>query len=190
MTYRDAIRANDTADFCIRIMERSLNRANAADAAPRARPSDRANSSVVSPLRASPRLSRGRREVTTAHLKAGQFYCPNCGSPRYAIERCCDEYAGETYWNGEPTPARVVRVIVGRSPVKTWWCADLEGTEREAVEVSYYGEKLYLDNENGSGWNKVTHGHGSPQWGHSSLPVAHVIETPIQEDAGTAETTK
>lgn len=39
MTYADSIRANDTADFCIRIMEQTMNRANAADAAPRHSPS-------------------------------------------------------------------------------------------------------------------------------------------------------
>jgi hypothetical protein len=112
-------------------------------------------------------------------LKAGEFRCPTCGTPRYAIERCCDEYAGEerTFWNGEPTPAQKVRVIVGPSPVKTWWCAELEGTERAAVEVNYHDEKFYLDNEDGSGWAKVTHGHGSPQWGHSSLPVREVLES-------------
>jgi hypothetical protein len=114
----------------------------------------------------------------------GRIRCPNCGRPRFAIERCCDVYATDggdgtekTYWNGEPTPARIVRVIVGRSPVDTWWCARLAGTERQAVEVDYNGDKFYLDNEeDGSGWRKVTAGHGSPQWGHSSLPVERVLE--------------
>lgn len=82
-----------------------------------------------------------------------------------------------TYWNGEPTPARIVRVIVGPSPIKTWWCAELEGQEREAVEVAYPGSPpFYLDNENGSGWAKVTQGRGSPAWGHSSLPIQRVVE--------------
>lgn len=80
-----------------------------------------------------------------------------------------------TYWNGEPTPCRIVRVIVGESPVPTWWCAKLAGTEREAVEVTYGRERFYLDNEGGIGWAKVTLGRGSPQYGHSSLPVAHVL---------------
>lgn len=110
--------------------------------------------------------------------KPGTIPCPKCGLPRYAPERCCDAYAGEvrTFWNYEPTPARIVRVIVGPSPVKTWWCADLEGTEREAVEVNYHGNKFYLDNENGQGWAKVTQGRGGPDWGHSSLPVSSVVE--------------
>jgi hypothetical protein len=110
-------------------------------------------------------------------ISSGELICPKCGKPRFLVERCCDEYECEvqTYWNGEPTPARIVRVIVGKSPVEMWWCAKLAGTEREAVEVNYHGKKFYLDNESGTGWNKVTHGLGSPQWGHSSLPVERVV---------------
>jgi hypothetical protein len=76
----------------------------------------------------------------------------------------------QTFWNYEPTPARKVRVIVGKSVRPTWWCAEFEGQERAAVEVNYHGEKFYLDNEDGSGWGKVTGGRGGPEWGHSSLP--------------------
>ena len=83
----------------------------------------------------------------------------------------------QTFWNYEPTPARKVRVIVGPSPVKTWWCADLAGQEREAVEVSYAGQPpFYLDNADGSGWRKVTTGRGGPDWGHSSLPVSSLAK--------------
>lgn len=78
--------------------------------------------------------------------------------------------AAATYWNGEPTPARRVRVRVGPSPVATWWCAGLAGTERKAVEVRYGGRVFYLDDEDGSGWRKVTEGHGSPRWSSGSLP--------------------
>lgn len=115
-------------------------------------------------------------------LKPGELRCPVCGKPRYAIENCCareiccDADETQTFWNYEPTPARIVRVIVGPSPVETWWCAELAGTEREAVEVNYHGEKFYLDNENGSGWAKVTAGRGGPDWGHSSLPAERVVE--------------
>lgn len=74
-----------------------------------------------------------------------------------------------TFWNGEPCAAKRVRVVVGKAR-STWWCANLEGTVREAVRVEYGGSAFYLDNENGSGWYKVTIGRGSPQVGHSSLP--------------------
>lgn len=49
---------HDTADFCIRIMEQSLNRANAADAAPRARPPGQAQLHGLG----APRIARLSRE--------------------------------------------------------------------------------------------------------------------------------
>lgn len=75
-----------------------------------------------------------------------------------------------TRWNGEPTPAVCVRVRVGTVPAATWWCAGIEGTVREAVRVTYAGHTFYLDNEDGSGWAKVTRGGGGPAWPHRSLP--------------------
>lgn len=96
----------------------------------------------------------------------------------------------ETFWNYEPTPCRKVRVIIGASPVATWWCAGLEGTEREAVEVNYHGKRFYLDNEGGTipgggawpageGWAKVTRGRGGPHWPHSEIPVAQVLPASV-----------
>lgn len=76
----------------------------------------------------------------------------------------------KTYWNGEPADCRRVVVRVGTVERPTWWCAGMEGTERNAVEVNYCGQTFYLDNENGSAWLKVTLGGGGPEWGHSSLP--------------------
>ena len=84
-----------------------------------------------------------------------------------------------TYWNGEPTPARRVRVIVGDSPLSTWWCADLIGTERQAVEVTYSGRTFFIDDADGQGWAKVTEGCGSPRWAHRGLPgTSKVIPRP------------
>ena len=82
----------------------------------------------------------------------------------------------KTFWNGEPCLARRVRVIIGESPVPTWWCFALAGQIREAVEVKYGDQLFYLDNDDGSGWWKVTEGKGSPGWAHRSLPVATVME--------------
>lgn len=75
-----------------------------------------------------------------------------------------------TFWNWEPAEARRVTVRVGKAPFATWWCAELEGTERAAVEVKYGGHTFYLDDEDGSGWAKVTTGEGSPRARHRSLP--------------------
>ena len=85
-----------------------------------------------------------------------------------------------TYWNGERTPCAVVRVIVGAAP-PGWWCAGLQGTEREAVRVMTAASTFYLDNDNhegspaGAAWGKVTAGRGSPQYGHRSLPVEREV---------------
>ncbi|HTG95730.1 MAG TPA: hypothetical protein VL866_24225 [Pyrinomonadaceae bacterium] len=76
----------------------------------------------------------------------------------------------KTYWNGEPANCRRVIVRVGTVEKPTWWCADMEGTERVAVEVNYGKQTFYLDDENGSAWGKVTGGMGGPEWGHKSLP--------------------
>jgi len=81
----------------------------------------------------------------------------------------------QTFWNGEPTLARRVLVVIGAAPVSTWWFHGLEGTKRRAVEVTYQGEVFYLDDEDGSGWAKVTKGRGSPHWGHKSLNIAKVL---------------
>jgi len=95
----------------------------------------------------------------------------------------------KTYWNGEPAICHRVRVIVGKSEVPTWWCAKLEGTERNAVEVRYGGEIFYIDDEDGPGgqhtagvgWWKVTEGQGGPDCYHASLPVAKVLVSVSQE---------
>lgn len=89
----------------------------------------------------------------------------------------------KTYWNGEPTPCRRVRVLVGKAMLPTWWCAALEGTERDAVEVSYGGRTFYLDNEEapdhyhhaGVGWWKVTAGYGGPDLYHAELPEGTTV---------------
>lgn len=73
-------------------------------------------------------------------------------------------------WNNEPCAARIVTVTVGTVLRPTWWCAGLEGTRREAVEVTYHGAVFYLDNEDDAGVDKVTIGRGLPNWGHRSLP--------------------
>ncbi len=91
-------------------------------------------------------------------------------TPRIAQDEFLDHAAEKTYWNGEPCAAERCEVIVGWSSTPTWWCADLEGTKRQAVRVHYAGNVFYLDNEDGSGWAKVTEGHGSPNVASRSLP--------------------
>lgn len=77
----------------------------------------------------------------------------------------------ETFWNGEPTPARRVRVRVGTVPMATWWCHGLTGTVRNAVLVEYGNMHYFLDDEDGhGGWHKVTTGKGAPNVESFHLP--------------------
>ena len=80
----------------------------------------------------------------------------------------------QTYWNGEPAECKRVTVIVGHAPAEMW-CAGLAGTRRKAVRVEAEREPFYLDDEDGSGWRKVTEGRGSHRWPHNSLVVEHEV---------------
>jgi hypothetical protein len=86
------------------------------------------------------------------------------------------------FWNGLPTE---VRKVVGT--VKDWeegdpplaWWKDLAGQEVKAVEVNmngvnYGGGIAYLYDDDGSGWLKVTEGHGSPRYGHKDVPLINI----------------
>lgn len=93
----------------------------------------------------------------------------------------------QTYWNGETTPARRVRVTIADHSYPAYWARELVGQERDAVEVTYNGEVFYLDDEahehgttDGAGWRKVTTGHGSPRYGHRELEVepGSVVDRP------------
>ncbi len=82
-----------------------------------------------------------------------------------------------TYWNGEPAIAQQVRVKVAVADDPHWWCAPFAGTVRDAVRVEYGHQVFFIDDEDGSGWAKVTTGHGSPRIGHRSLPNASKLVT-------------
>lgn len=102
--------------------------------------------------------------------------------PRDAETRDAALSREQTFWNGEPTPARKVRGVVADAPFPAYWARRFIGQERNAVEVVYSGETFYLDDENydGSGdepgWRKVTVGHGSPHYRHRNLSLEGVVE--------------
>jgi hypothetical protein len=81
------------------------------------------------------------------------------------------------HWNGEPCTGRRLEVIVPEwregDPPHAWW-KPYQGDTRKAVLVEYYDQRHLLDDEDGSGWFKVTEGHGSPRWGHRDLPLRSV----------------
>jgi hypothetical protein len=91
-----------------------------------------------------------------------------------------------TRWNGEPCEARRITAIVtddGHFPA--YWARDHVGTRRNAVEVTYGSQTFYLDDEDGSGWDKVTSG-GSPVHAHRSLNVDPGSVQPRPSDDGPA----
>lgn len=85
--------------------------------------------------------------------------------------------APKTFWNGLPTPALRGTAVVAPAPeFPQYWAADLVG-QRIAVVlvvldgVNYGGGTSYLDDRDGSGWAKVTEGHGGPRWPHSDVAI-------------------
>jgi hypothetical protein len=50
------------------------------------------------------------------------------------------------------------------------------GQTINAVRVDYHGDIFYLSNEDGSGWQKVTKGHGSPGWPSGSVYGTEVFD--------------
>lgn len=80
----------------------------------------------------------------------------------------------QTYWNGEPTPARKISaIVIDKGFFPLYWAKvdGLVGQRINIVEVIYGNRTFYLDDRNGSGWAKVTTGFGSPRWGHRSVDV-------------------
>ena len=117
------------------------------------------------------------------------YVCPSCGW-RCTSENCAlppEDHEcmrcgadGPTFWNGEPADCRRVLVVIADAPeFPLYWARALIGSVRHAVEVSNANQAgkqpFYLDNEDGSGWAKVRHGHGSPRWGHRGLAISKVL---------------
>ena len=84
-----------------------------------------------------------------------------------------------TYWNGLPTLAQRGTAIVADAPTVPQYWARTEGIVGTRIAVvcvvlhgvNYGGGIDYLDNRTGSGWAKVTTGHGSPRYGHASVAI-------------------
>jgi hypothetical protein len=85
-------------------------------------------------------------------------------------------YPVATWWNNAPCKAVPVFVEVGQDMTdpRHAWAITLAGTIRWAVRIDYFGRTFYIDNDDGSGWYKVTHG-GGKQWPHRRLPVAREV---------------
>lgn len=85
----------------------------------------------------------------------------------------------DTYWNGLPAPAeRGTAVVADRGDFPQYWARHekIVGQRIDVVRVfldgvNYGGGVEYLDNRDGSGWLKVTEGHGSPTYGHRNVTI-------------------
>jgi hypothetical protein len=82
----------------------------------------------------------------------------------------------KTEWNYEPCIAIRTIVVVGDAPeFPSYWAREFIGQTRFAVRVTYNGQTFFIDDEDGSGWFKVTNG-GGPEYNHRNLGVKSVIE--------------
>jgi hypothetical protein len=85
----------------------------------------------------------------------------------------------ETFWNGLPTTAARGTAVVADAPEFPAYWARTEGIIGERIPVveialdgvNYGGGTDYLDNRDGSGWRKVTDGHGGPRWPHRNVGI-------------------
>jgi hypothetical protein len=81
------------------------------------------------------------------------------------------------YWNGEPSATFTACIVKlnGDAAHPLWWHNAFAGTERQAIEITYGGETWCIENQNGTGFYKVTTGMGSPGCGHFSLSGHEVV---------------
>jgi hypothetical protein len=92
------------------------------------------------------------------------------------------------FWNGLPTYAqRGTAVVLDAPEFPQYWARDLVGQRIEVVRVvldgvNYGGGIDYLDNRDGSGWRKVTEGHGSPAYPSAHLAVRDFLPDPRKGD--------
>jgi hypothetical protein len=85
----------------------------------------------------------------------------------------------QAYWNGLPTTAaRGTAVVTDDGTFPEYW-ARTEGIVGERIPVvrvdldgvNYGGGVAHLDDRDGSGWRKVTEGHGGPGWPSRSVAI-------------------
>lgn len=86
-----------------------------------------------------------------------------------------------TYWNDIPTLAYQGTGVVADTPEYPHYWARSEGGSGiigqriPVVRVVFEGvnssRPTYLDNRDGSGWEKVTVGRGNPNYGHSLVVI-------------------
>ena len=65
-------------------------------------------------------------------------------------------------WNGEPCTFEVINVELTETDPRfpNYWGAAFLGQVRQAIRVQSWGEPFVIDNEDGSGYTKITKGAG------------------------------
>lgn len=90
------------------------------------------------------------------------------------------------YWNGEPCEYEVLIVKVGKTTeFKMPWFEPFEGTLRQVVKVKSQGEEFVIDNEDGSGLEKLFNG-GMWTSGHRSITEYSIISQVPPEKINTS----
>jgi hypothetical protein len=92
-----------------------------------------------------------------------------------------------TFWNGLPTEATRGTAVVADAPQFPLYWAKREGIIGQRIPVvrvvldgvNYGGGVDYLDDRDGSGWRKVTEGHGGPRWPHSGVEIEEGSFAPL-----------
>lgn len=83
------------------------------------------------------------------------------------------------YWNGlETTAIRGTAIVADEPKFPEYWAAK-EGIIGQRIDVvrvdlegvNFGGGIAYMDNRDGSAWNKVTNGRGSPSYGHRDVTI-------------------
>lgn len=108
----------------------------------------------------------------------GPGLCKDC-SAEVATHTMAFETVPKTWWNGLPTiAAKGTAVVVDAPEFPRYWARE-EGIVGERIPVVMVvldgvnagGGTDYLDNRDGSGWLKVTEGHGSPRYPHRNVSI-------------------
>lgn len=61
-------------------------------------------------------------------------------------------------FESKPCEVKKVKVCVGKAAGPNWWCKDLEGTVRNAVQLEINSEIFFFDNEGPDGFDAVVGG--------------------------------
>ncbi len=88
------------------------------------------------------------------------------------------------YWNGERCQFKVVfiKLIDFENTPTLYWAKPFVDVERQAIEVNYESTTFCIDNEDGTGYVKMTTGFGSPSYNHRSIFKYQVIRDVPQDE--------